>query len=128
MFSLAEIIMHKGCWDLATQNHNCILETYFSFWLWLACSYGLQIANLLNCTSWSGVGPGLMHAATKGALQVAKPAGGLKIGKEAVEGTASNFHLSTFRNLSYLQIIYCCHLMLLSCMNCFSVLPVFSVR
>ena len=34
-----------------------------------------------------------MHAATKGALQVAKPAGRLKIGKEAVEGTASNFHL-----------------------------------
>ena len=29
----------------------------------------------------------------KGALQVAKPAGRLKIGKEAVEGTASNFHL-----------------------------------
>ena len=47
---------------------------------------------LLN-TSWSGFGPGLMHAATKGALQVGKPAGGLKIGKEAGEGTASNFHL-----------------------------------
>ena len=56
-------------------------------------SYGLQIANLLNCTSWSGVGPGLMHAATKGALEVGKPVGGLKIGKEADEGTASNFHL-----------------------------------
>ena len=49
--------------------------------------------NLLNCTSWSGVGPGLMHAATKGALEVGKPVGGLKIGKEADEGTASNFHL-----------------------------------
>uniref|UniRef100_A0A7N2R8H2 Uncharacterized protein n=1 Tax=Quercus lobata TaxID=97700 RepID=A0A7N2R8H2_QUELO len=36
------------------------------------------IVKLLN-TSWSGVGPGLMHAATKGALQVGKPAGGLKI-------------------------------------------------
>uniref|UniRef100_A0A7N2M8E8 Uncharacterized protein n=1 Tax=Quercus lobata TaxID=97700 RepID=A0A7N2M8E8_QUELO len=43
-----------------------------------AFSYGLQIVKLLN-TSWSGVGPGLMHAATKGALQVGKPAGGLKI-------------------------------------------------
>ena len=82
MFSHAETIMHKECWDLAAQNHNCILETYFSFWLWLAFSYGLQIVKLLN-TSWSGVGPGLMHAATKGALQVGKPAGGLKIGKEA---------------------------------------------
>ena len=29
---------------------------------------------------------------TKGALQVGKPAGGLKIGKEAGEWTASNFH------------------------------------
>ena len=82
----------------------------------------------MNCTSWSGVSPGLMHAATKGALEVGKPVGGLKIGKEADEGTASNFHLSTFRNLSYLQIIYCCHLMLLSCMNCFSVMLVFSAR
>ena len=81
------------CWDLAAQNHNCMLETYFSFWLWLAFSDGLQIANLLNCTSWSGVGLGLMHTATKGALEVGKSVGGLKIGKEADEGTASNFHL-----------------------------------
>uniref|UniRef100_A0A7N2R4L0 Cytokinin riboside 5'-monophosphate phosphoribohydrolase n=1 Tax=Quercus lobata TaxID=97700 RepID=A0A7N2R4L0_QUELO len=42
-------------------------------------SYGLQIANILNCTSWSGVGLGLMRAATKGALEVGKPVGGLKI-------------------------------------------------
>ena len=83
MFSHAETIMHKECWDLAAQNHNCILETYFSFWLWLAFSYGLQIVNLLNCTSWSGVGHGLMQTATKGALEVGKPVGGLKIGKEA---------------------------------------------
>ncbi|KAL0000556.1 hypothetical protein SO802_014337, partial [Lithocarpus litseifolius] len=52
-----------------------------------------EIEKLFNCTSWSGVGPGLMHAATKGALQVGKLACGLKIGKEAGEGTASNFHL-----------------------------------
>ncbi|XLS84495.1 hypothetical protein HN51_034661 [Arachis hypogaea] len=28
-----------------------------------------QIANLLDCTSWSGAGPGLMNAVTQGALQ-----------------------------------------------------------
>ncbi|XP_058218853.1 uncharacterized protein LOC131329627 isoform X2 [Rhododendron vialii] len=50
------------------------------------------IANLLNCTSWSGAGPGLMDAATKGALQAGKPVGGFKIGKEANEWTATNFH------------------------------------
>ncbi|XP_065620978.1 uncharacterized protein LOC112036245 [Quercus suber] len=52
-----------------------------------------EIVKLLNCTSWSGVGPGLMHVATKGALEVGKPVGGLKIGTEANEETASNFHL-----------------------------------
>lgn len=51
-----------------------------------------EIATLLDCTSWSGVGPGLMDAATKGALQAGKPVGGFKIGKEAGEWTASNFH------------------------------------
>lgn len=51
-----------------------------------------QIANLLGCTSWSGAGPGLMDAATKGALQAGKPVGGFKIGKEAGEWTASKFH------------------------------------
>ena len=34
-----------------------------------------QIANLLGCTSWSGVGPGLMDAATKVASQVGKLSG-----------------------------------------------------
>ena len=37
-----------------------------------------QIANLLDCVSWSGVGPGLMDAATKVALQVGKPVGGVE--------------------------------------------------
>ncbi|XP_004294450.1 PREDICTED: probable cytokinin riboside 5'-monophosphate phosphoribohydrolase LOGL10 [Fragaria vesca subsp. vesca] len=53
---------------------------------------GREIANLLECTSWTGAGPGLMDAATKGALQAGKPVGGFKIGKEAGEWTASNYH------------------------------------
>lgn len=47
---------------------------------------------LLDCTSWSGIGPGLMDAATKGALQAGKLVGGFKISKEAGEWTATNFH------------------------------------
>ncbi|KAJ0102831.1 hypothetical protein Patl1_04036 [Pistacia atlantica] len=51
-----------------------------------------KIANLLDCTTWSGAGPGLMDAVTKGAMQAGKPVGGLKIDKEAGEWTASKFH------------------------------------
>ncbi|XP_044488806.1 uncharacterized protein LOC123213433 isoform X1 [Mangifera indica] len=51
-----------------------------------------EIANLLDCTTWSGAGPGLMDAVTKGALQAGKPVGGLKIDREAGEWTASKFH------------------------------------
>lgn len=51
-----------------------------------------QIANLLDCTSWSGAGPGLMDAATKGALEAGKLVGGFKIDKEAGEWTSSKFH------------------------------------
>ncbi|WJX31561.1 hypothetical protein P8452_19978 [Trifolium repens] len=51
-----------------------------------------EIANLLDCTTWSGAGPGLMDAVTQGALLAGKPVGGFKIGKEAGEWTASNFH------------------------------------
>ncbi|XP_045823093.1 uncharacterized protein LOC123918913 [Trifolium pratense] len=51
-----------------------------------------EIANLLDCTTWSGAGPGLMDAVTQGALLAEKPVGGFKIGKEAGEWTASNFH------------------------------------
>uniref|UniRef100_A0A7N0TDK9 Cytokinin riboside 5'-monophosphate phosphoribohydrolase n=1 Tax=Kalanchoe fedtschenkoi TaxID=63787 RepID=A0A7N0TDK9_KALFE len=51
-----------------------------------------EIANLLNCTSWSGAGPGLMDAATKGALEAGKPVGGLKIEKEAGQWTRTNHH------------------------------------
>ncbi|XP_049412625.1 uncharacterized protein LOC125875659 [Solanum stenotomum] len=53
---------------------------------------GNKIATLLDCTTWSGAGPGLMDAATQGALQAGKPVGGFKIGKEAGEWTATNFH------------------------------------
>ena len=82
---------------LGNTTTNCILETYFSHWLCLAFSYDLplsmeQIVNLVNCTSRSGVGPGLMDGTTKGALQAWEPVGGFKIGKEAGEWTASNFH------------------------------------
>ncbi|KAJ1441297.1 LOG family [Sesbania bispinosa] len=37
-------------------------------------------------------GPGLMDAVTQGAMLAGKPVGGFKIGKEAGEWTASNFH------------------------------------
>ncbi|XP_027127221.1 probable cytokinin riboside 5'-monophosphate phosphoribohydrolase LOGL10 [Coffea eugenioides] len=57
-----------------------------------AFELGREIAGLLDCTSWSGAGPGLMDAATQGALQAGKPVGGFKIGKEAGEWTATNFH------------------------------------
>ncbi|XP_047342147.1 probable cytokinin riboside 5'-monophosphate phosphoribohydrolase LOGL10 [Impatiens glandulifera] len=53
---------------------------------------GREIANLLSCTSWTGVGPGLMDAAIKGAMQAGKPVGGFKIAKEAGEWTTTNIH------------------------------------
>ncbi|KAM0937552.1 putative LOG family protein [Dioscorea sansibarensis] len=51
-----------------------------------------EIAKLLDCTTWTGVGPGLMDAAVKGALEAKKPVAGFKIAKEAGEWTTSNFH------------------------------------
>ncbi|GJM95809.1 hypothetical protein PR202_ga12587 [Eleusine coracana subsp. coracana] len=51
-----------------------------------------RIARLLNCTTWTGAGPGLMDAAIQGALEAEKPVGGFKISKEAGEWTTSNFH------------------------------------
>ncbi|KAL5210852.1 hypothetical protein ABZP36_006475 [Zizania latifolia] len=51
-----------------------------------------EIARLLDCTTWTGAGPGLMDAATQGALEAGKPVSGFKIAKEAGEWTASNFH------------------------------------
>ncbi|XP_006650301.1 probable cytokinin riboside 5'-monophosphate phosphoribohydrolase LOGL5 [Oryza brachyantha] len=57
-----------------------------------AAELAREIASLLDCTTWSGAGPGLMDAATQGALEAGKPVGGFKIGKEAGEWTTSNFH------------------------------------
>uniref|UniRef100_A0A2P2JLS6 Carboxy-lyase n=1 Tax=Rhizophora mucronata TaxID=61149 RepID=A0A2P2JLS6_RHIMU len=53
---------------------------------------GKEIAKLLDCTSWTGAGSGLMDAVTKGALEAGKVVGGFKIAKEAGQWTASNFH------------------------------------
>ncbi|KAI0503563.1 hypothetical protein KFK09_014497 [Dendrobium nobile] len=51
-----------------------------------------DIARLLECTTWTGAGPGLMDAAIKGALEANKPVGGFKIAKESGEWSSSNFH------------------------------------
>ena len=52
----------------------------------------MQISELLDCTTWSGVGPGLMDAVTKGAMQAGNPVGGFKIGRESGEWSSSKFH------------------------------------
>ncbi|XP_031480212.1 probable cytokinin riboside 5'-monophosphate phosphoribohydrolase LOGL10 [Nymphaea colorata] len=57
-----------------------------------AFELGREIAKLLDCTTWTGAGPGLMDAAIKGALEAGKPVGGLKIGREATEWIASSIH------------------------------------
>ncbi|KAL3736397.1 hypothetical protein ACJRO7_025366 [Eucalyptus globulus] len=72
----------------ALQGWGLIVSITCKHWSWVK----RRIAKLLDCTSWSGAGPGLMDAATKGALEAGKPVGGFKIGKEAGEWTASNFH------------------------------------
>lgn len=57
-----------------------------------ALELGREIASLLDSTTWSGAGPGLMDAVTKGAMEAGKPVGGFKIGKEASQWTATNIH------------------------------------
>ncbi|XP_002981164.2 probable cytokinin riboside 5'-monophosphate phosphoribohydrolase LOGL10 [Selaginella moellendorffii] len=47
-----------------------------------AMELGREVALLLDCTSWCGAGPGLMDAATKGALEAGKPVGGFRIHNE----------------------------------------------
>ncbi|KNA16106.1 hypothetical protein SOVF_092240 [Spinacia oleracea] len=51
-----------------------------------------EVANLLDCTTWTGAGPGLMDAAIKGALQAGKPVGGFKIEKEAGQWSSTGSH------------------------------------
>lgn len=58
-----------------------------------AVELGRDVAQLLDCTTWSGGGPGMMEAATLGALEAGKPVAGIRIQREA--GT-------TVRTASYL--------------------------
>lgn len=57
-----------------------------------AAELAREVATLLDCTTWTGAGPGLMDAAINGALEAKKPVGGFKIAKESGEWTTSNFH------------------------------------
>ncbi len=54
---------------------------------------GAAVAKLLNCTTWTGGGPGMMEAATLGAMDAGHEVAGIRIGREA--GT-------TVRTASYL--------------------------
>eukprot|EP00887_Chlorella_sp_A99_P006297 scaffold3.g6297.t1 len=58
-----------------------------------AVDLGRGVAHQLGCTTWSGGGPGMMEAATVGALEAGKPVAGIRISREA--GT-------TVRTASYL--------------------------
>eukprot|EP00252_Welwitschia_mirabilis_P025881 TRINITY_DN8252_c0_g2_i1.p1 TRINITY_DN8252_c0_g2~~TRINITY_DN8252_c0_g2_i1.p1 ORF type:complete len:297 (+),score=36.20 TRINITY_DN8252_c0_g2_i1:29-919(+) len=66
-----------------SQDHK-----YFS----TALELGREIASLLKCTTWTGVGPGLMDAVVKGALEAKQRVGGFKIAKEAGEWSSSSTH------------------------------------
>ena len=48
-----------------------------------AVALGREVATLLDCTTWSGGGPGMMEAATRGALEAGKKVGGIRIEREA---------------------------------------------
>ena len=49
----------------------------------LARELARDVARALDCTTWSGVGPGFMDAVTRGALDADKPVGGFMILLEA---------------------------------------------
>eukprot|EP00249_Psilotum_nudum_P008380 c21234_g1_i2 orf=164-1084(-) len=51
-----------------------------------------EVALLLDCTSWTGAGPGMMDAATKGTMEAEKPAGGFKVSNEGGKWINSNAH------------------------------------
>lgn len=93
----------NGAWERGETFFGLSLSHLHSSILYLKCSSVLvlfaasrikllQVAVLLDCTTWTGVGPGMMDAVVKGALQAGKPVGGFKISKEAGEWTSSNFH------------------------------------
>ena len=48
-----------------------------------AVALGRDVATLLGSTTWSGGGPGMMEAATRGALQAGGEVGGIRIQREA---------------------------------------------
>lgn len=51
-----------------------------------------EVALLLNCTSWTGAGPGLMDAVMKGAMEAKHPVGGFRIAMEGGSWVQSSVH------------------------------------
>jgi len=48
-----------------------------------AVDLGRDVSKLLGCTTWSGGGPGMMEAASHGALEAGNTVGGIRISREA---------------------------------------------
>lgn len=69
------------------------LKTDSVYWQ-RAVELGGAVAELLGCTTWSGGGPGMMQAASEGAMAAGYPVAGIRIQREA--GT-------TIRSASYLK-------------------------
>jgi hypothetical protein len=74
------------------QTIRTVKRFFISYSFFFSAEVSPQIANLLDCATWSGAGPRLMDTVTQGVLLARKPVGGINIGKEAGEWTASNFH------------------------------------
>lgn len=51
-----------------------------------------EVALLLKCTSWTGAGPGLMDAVTRGAIGAQQPVGGFRVAKEGGVWVESSVH------------------------------------